>query len=82
MLDCLYLNLDHVMSASLLLSTTIAPAAAYNIQPTVTSVSATLVFSLIVNTTILDLTISEFILWTMNLRKYTNFIRLKKFKLT
>jgi hypothetical protein len=38
-----------------------APAAAYNIQPKVISISATSVFSLPASTTISDLTISKFI---------------------
>jgi hypothetical protein len=49
---------------SLFLLITSAPAVAYNIQSTVTSV-----FSLLVSTTILNLTILELILWTTNLRK-------------
>jgi hypothetical protein len=46
-----------------------APVIAYNIQSTTTSTLVMSVFSLSVSTTILDLTISEFILWIMNLRK-------------
>jgi hypothetical protein len=45
------------------------PAPAYNIQPITTSVSTMSVFSLPVSIIIPDLTILEFILWTMNLRK-------------
>jgi hypothetical protein len=47
-----------------------------NLQHLVTSALATLAFSLSVSTTISDVTISEFIFWTMNLIKHTNFIRL------
>jgi hypothetical protein len=56
------------------LSPTSAPAADCSIQSIATSAS---VFSLPINTTISDLTILEFISWTMNLRKHTNFIRLQ-----
>jgi hypothetical protein len=58
------------------------PVSSYSIQSIVTSASATSAFSFPVSNTILDLTISEFILWTTNLRKYTNFIRLQILKLT
>jgi hypothetical protein len=50
---------------------------AYNIQSTFISALATSNFFLTVSTTISDLTISEFILWTINLRKHTNFIQLQ-----
>jgi hypothetical protein len=56
------------------------PAAGYNIQPIATSASATSAFSLSVSSTILDLTISEFISWATNLRKHNNFIRLQILK--
>jgi hypothetical protein len=46
------------------------------LQHLVTSALATLAFSLSVSTTISDVTILEFIFWTMNLIKHTNFIRL------
>jgi hypothetical protein len=76
MVVTLYLNLSHSTSAfSLSLSPTSAPAASYNIQPIATSA-----FSLPVSTIISDLTISEFILWTTNLRKHTNFIQLQILK--
>jgi hypothetical protein len=52
-----------------------ATAPGCSIQPITTSA-----FSLPISTTIPDLTISEFILWTMNLRKHTNFIRLQILK--
>jgi hypothetical protein len=39
-------------------------------------------FSPPISSTISDLTILEFILWTTNLRKHTNFIRLQILKLT
>jgi hypothetical protein len=65
---------------SLFLSTTSALAAAYNIQPTTTSALAMLAFPLQVSTTIPNLTISEFISWTTNLRKHTNFIQLQILK--
>jgi hypothetical protein len=54
---------------SLSLSPTTVPAAGCTFQPTGTSVSATSAFSLLVSTTIPDLTISEFNSWTTNLRK-------------
>jgi hypothetical protein len=61
----LYLNLAHVISVFSLPLAISDPATDYNIQPTVISASVTSVFSLIIS----DLTISEFISWTMNLRK-------------
>jgi hypothetical protein len=45
------------------------PTPAYSIQSIATSASTTSVFFFPVSTTILDLTISEFISWTTNLRK-------------
>jgi hypothetical protein len=42
--------------------------------------TTTSVLSLPISTTIPDLTISEFISWTTNLRKHTNFIRLQFLK--
>jgi hypothetical protein len=54
---------------SLSLSTTSALTAVYNIHPKATSASAMSAFSLSVSTTIQNLTISKFILWTTNLRK-------------
>jgi hypothetical protein len=66
---------QHISFLSLSLSPTSAPAASYNIQPIATSA-----FSLPVSTIISDLTISEFILWTTNLRKHTNFIQLQILK--
>jgi hypothetical protein len=54
---------------SLSFSTTSAPTAAYNIQSAAISAQVMSVFSLSVSTTISGLTISEFILWTTDLRK-------------
>jgi hypothetical protein len=69
---CLYLISRHINFLSLSQSAALQQqqaASPYNIQLTVISPSVTSVFSLLVSTTISDLIILEFILWTTNLRK-------------
>jgi hypothetical protein len=67
---CLYLISRHINFLSLSQSTVLQQATSnYNIRLTAISPSVTSVFSLLVSTTISDLIILEFILWTTNLKK-------------
>jgi hypothetical protein len=80
---CLYLNLNHSMSnISLPLDHQHSSSSLQHLAHSHISISHISLLSLPVSTTIPGLTISEFILWTINLRKHTNFIRLQIFKLT
>jgi hypothetical protein len=79
MVGCFYLYFGYITLVFSLLIISVL-VATYNIQFIVISALATSAFYLSVSTTITDLTISEFILWTTNLIKYTNFIQLQILK--